>query len=90
MDWRTFLGTFVLVFLAELGDKTQLTTVLLAASSDDRLWVLLGAVVALCAAALLGVTVGSVLGRVLPVQAVRTAAGLSFVVLGLLLLLGRE
>ncbi len=90
MDWRTFLGTFVLVFLAELGDKTQLTTVLLAARSDDRLWVLLGAVVALCAAALLGVTVGSVIGRVLPVQTLRTAAGLSFVVLGLLLLLGRE
>ncbi len=89
MEWRTFLGTFAIVFLAELGDKTQLATVLLAARSSHRTWVLLGAVLALCAAAGLGVAAGTLLERALPLRVIHTAAGISFLALGFLLLAGK-
>lgn len=78
MDWRAFLGTFVLVFLTELGDKTQLAPLLMASRSPSKGWVLAGAATALCAAAL-GVAAGSVLGRMVPPPSLQMLAGLFFV-----------
>ena len=46
LDWKVMLSTFGLIFLAELGDKTQLTTMMLAAQSDSATAVFVGAAVA--------------------------------------------
>jgi putative Ca2+/H+ antiporter (TMEM165/GDT1 family) len=90
MDWKLFLSTFGMIFLAELGDKTQLATLGLSAASKSRLVVFAGAALALVATSGLGVLLGGAIGRVIPAEWIERAAGLAFVVMGALLLLGRD
>jgi Ca2+/H+ antiporter, TMEM165/GDT1 family len=56
--WGVWLSTFITIFLAEMGDKTQLATMLMAAQSRSPLSVLLGAGTALMATSLVGVLLG--------------------------------
>jgi Ca2+/H+ antiporter, TMEM165/GDT1 family len=56
--WGVWLSTFVTIFLAEMGDKTQLATMLMAAQSRSPLSVLFGAGTALIATSLVGVLLG--------------------------------
>lgn len=77
------VGAFITVFLAELGDKTQLATLMLAAQSSQPWQVFLGAGAALMTSSLLGVLLGQWLGRVLPPNLVKQVAGTLMVVLGL-------
>jgi putative Ca2+/H+ antiporter (TMEM165/GDT1 family) len=87
VDLRAFFTTFGLVFLAELGDKTQLATVGLAATADGRRWLVFAAsALALTLSSLLAVLVGDALrGRLDPLLIQRAAAVL-FIALGVLLL----
>lgn len=82
------VGAFITVFLAELGDKTQLATLMLAAQSDHPWQVFLGAAAALITSSLLGVLLGQWLGRVLPKNLVKQLAGVLMVVLGLFFCVG--
>ena len=52
MDWKVFLTAFNMIFLAELGDKTQLATISLTCESDRPLAVFLGTVLALAVVSL--------------------------------------
>lgn len=88
-DWRLLLSTFGLVFLAELGDKTQLATLSLAASSHSRGAVFLGAAAALILTSALAVLVGAALSRAIPEVWIHRAAGIGFIVMGLLFLFGK-
>ncbi|MFH7243301.1 MAG: TMEM165/GDT1 family protein [Spirulina sp.] len=72
---RIFLSTFITIFLAELGDKTQVTTLLMSAQSDAPWIVFLGAGSALIATSLIGVLLGQWLARRLAPQTLDTAAG---------------
>ena len=90
MDLKLFLSTFGVVFLAELGDKTQLATLSLAASGKSRLTVFVGAAAALVVTSGIGVLVGEALSRVVPAAWIHRAAGAAFIVMGIVLLLGRE
>ncbi|MEL6489835.1 MAG: TMEM165/GDT1 family protein [Cyanobacteria bacterium J06621_3] len=56
--WPVFLSTFITIFLAELGDKTQVTTLLISAESQAPVIVFLGAGSALIATSLIGVLLG--------------------------------
>lgn len=89
MDWRTFLSTLGAVFLAELGDKTQLATLTLAAGSAARWSVFFGAALALVATSALAVVAGEGVARVVPPGLLRRAAGMAFVLIGLAYLLAR-
>lgn len=89
MDWKSGLMTFLLIFLAELGDKTQLTTMTLAAQSRSPMTVFLGAVAALTLSAGLGVIFGEAVTRHIPVQYIHTGAGAAFLILGALLIWGK-
>jgi len=80
----TFLMAFVTIFLAELGDKTQLATLALAAGGHARWLVFLGAALALTATSALAVLVGSALGEFLPVFWLRRGAGVLMIALGVL------
>jgi len=85
--WKTVLTTFSLVFLAELGDKTQLATLLLAAESRALWSVFLGAAGALVLSSLIGVLAGEALTRFIPPHYLQRGAGLAFILLGVLLLM---
>ena len=88
MDFKLFLSTFVLIFLAELGDKTQLAAMARTAGGEGGKWVIfLAASSALVLSTLIAVLIGAGIRRTgLPEQGVRAAAGVLFIVLGSLLL----
>lgn len=88
MDWKLFGTVFATVFVAELGDKTQLATLLLASdASVSRTTVFLAAAAALVLAAALGVAAGAALGQLLSPRVLNRVAGAAFVGLGLWMLL---
>ncbi len=86
MDWKIMASTFAAVFLAELGDKTQLATFTLAAGAESKISVLLGAALALIATTVVAVLAGSVVGQLIPVQWLKRAAGVVFIILGIVYL----
>ena len=81
-------AAFVVVFVAEWGDLTQVTTAGLAARTGSPLSVWLGALLALSSVAAIAVTAGQAVMRVLPVGVVRRVAAAVFVTLGVLSLVG--
>ncbi len=83
MDWNALISAFGLVFVAELGDKTQLA-VISQVCKCRRPWpVFLGASLALTAVTAIGAAGGGVLSRVVPRQWLNLAAAASFAVMGL-------
>lgn len=83
------LSTFGLIFLAELGDKTQLGTMMLATQNHAAWSVFIGAALALTLSALLGVLFGEAISRVIPASYLHLGAGIAFMGLGILLVLGK-
>lgn len=81
-------STFSTVFLAELGDKTQLATMALSGSSDRPLLVFAGSASALVLASLVGAVAGGSLARVVPTDLLQLLAAAGFLVIGLRLVLG--
>ena len=75
-------------FFAELGDKTQLTTMILAAQSRSPVAVFVGAALALAVSAL-GVLLGEFVTRVVPTRYIHFGAGVAFMAIGALLISGR-
>lgn len=86
---KTFMTTFWLVFIAELGDKTQLATMTLAAEHRSLWPVFAGAASALVLTSLLGVLAGGALSKLIPAAYLNTGAAIGFIVIGVLMLLGR-
>ncbi len=83
MDMKLLLTTFGMVFLAELGDKTQLTTFCLSAEcTHGRLFVFLGSAGALVLSSLIAVLCGDAIGRAIPPIYIKIAAGIFFLVMG--------
>ncbi len=89
MDLRVMMTTFGIIFLAEMGDKTQLAAMTMAADSKKPLAVFLGASLALVAVSALGVLVGSVIGDYVPLVWVKRVAATAFIVIGVLMLFGK-
>ncbi|SHJ39465.1 Uncharacterized protein family UPF0016 [Geosporobacter subterraneus DSM 17957] len=86
---RVIMTAFWMVFLAELGDKTQLQTMLLATQSKSRLGVFIGASLALSLSALLGVVAGTHITKYISPHYLQLGAGAAFIIIGLLTLLGK-
>ena len=89
MDWRVLVTTFGMIFLAEMGDKTQLAAMTMAAQSEKPWAVWIGASLALACVSAIGVAVGGLLGNVLPLIWIKRAAAVAFIVIGALMLLGK-
>ena len=84
MDIKLFLTIFGTVFLAELGDKTQLATFLFAAKSPTALLtVFIGASLALVAATAIAVGGGNLLSQYVSPKALSWAAGAGFILIGI-------
>ena len=88
MDLKIFLTTFGMVFLAELGDKTQLATFCLSADCDPKVSVFLGSALALVLSALIAVVFGTVFSKYIPATYIKLGAGIFFVVAGVWMLVG--
>ena len=89
MDWRVLLTTFGIVFLAEMGDKTQIAAMTMAAEKKRPWEVFIAASLALMAVSAIGVIIGSALGHYLPLVWIKRVAGAAFIVIGILVLTGK-
>jgi putative Ca2+/H+ antiporter (TMEM165/GDT1 family) len=83
MDLKIVLETFGLVFLAELGDKTQLAAFCLSANCDSKWSVFLGSASALVITSLIAVLLGGVVSRFVSPQHIKIGAGVFFILVGL-------
>lgn len=83
MNRSLFWTTFFTVFLAEVGDKTQLAAMTATARSGAMLTVFLAASAALVLATALGVTVGEALFKVVPEHLIHYLAGAAFIGVGI-------
>ncbi|RKZ37338.1 MAG: UPF0016 family protein [Gammaproteobacteria bacterium] len=84
MDYKLMLVVFATVFVAELGDKTQLATMLFAADKEvSKLTVFLGASGALVLSSALGVVAGALLSEYMSPRFLSVIAGLGFLAIGM-------
>ncbi|WP_189399571.1 TMEM165/GDT1 family protein [Arenicella chitinivorans] len=89
MEIKLFFAIFFSVFLAELGDKTQLATMLFAADKDVNKWLIFAAASsALIVATALGVAVGAWLSHHIEERYLHLAAGIGFIAIGAYTLMG--
>jgi len=89
MDLRVMLTTFGIIFLAEMGDKTQLAAMTMSAQTKKPWAVFIGASLALAAVSAIGVLVGGVIGQYVPLEWVKRIAAVAFIVIGVLMLAGK-
>ncbi|GAB4432911.1 MAG: hypothetical protein OHK0011_15830 [Turneriella sp.] len=81
---KTWITVFTTIFLAEIGDKTQLATMLFAADKEvNLLHIFAGSAAALVVASALGVFAGAFLGAYVPTKVLHYAAGAGFVLIGI-------
>ena len=89
MDWKVFLTTFGTIFLAELGDKTQLTTIMMTSMTKLPLSVFTGASLALCLVTMAGVLFGEGLIAIIPQSILKKVAALAFIAIGVWMFVGK-
>jgi putative Ca2+/H+ antiporter (TMEM165/GDT1 family) len=84
MDLKLLMTVFATVFVAELGDKTQLSTMLYAANARNGTWtVFIGAAMALIVSSALGVFAGALIGSRINPRLLARIAGAGFIAVGL-------
>lgn len=84
MEWKIFLTVFATIFVAELGDKTQLATLLFAADQEvNKITVFVAASAALVLTSALGVLAGGVVSHYISEKYLNYIAGAGFVLIGL-------
>lgn len=85
MAFLTYITTFVLIILAELGDKTQVATLIFASNNPKRKWqVLLAAALALSLCVTVEVTIGLTLAKYISPSIINKASGIMFLCIGIL------
>ena len=77
------ISTFTTIFLAELGDKTQLATVAISGTSKRPLAVFIGSSIALILASLIGVIAGGAIARVVPENYLKMLSAIGLLIIGL-------
>ncbi len=84
MDWKILSTVFTSVFIAELGDKTQLATMLFASDKDtSKLTVFVGASLALVVTSASGVVAGSTISQYVSEKTLHYLAGIGFIAIGI-------
>ncbi len=89
MDLKLFWSTFSSIFVAEMGDKTQIATLALAGGGSSRWVVFVAASLALIATTAIAVLGGTVINRYVSPIWIKRVAGVTFIVMGVLFLLSR-
>jgi putative Ca2+/H+ antiporter (TMEM165/GDT1 family) len=86
MDWQLFTLSFMTVFLAEVGDKSQLAAIALGGSSKSPRAVFFGSIAALILASFLGVIIGGGMAQVIPTKLLKALAAIAFATMAVKLL----
>ncbi len=89
MDWKIFLATFGAVFFAELADKTQIVGIGMASKSVKPFSVWLGSISAYIIVTAISVLIGAALGKFLKPEFIRYGGAGIFVIIGVLMFLGK-
>lgn len=89
MRWHDVWITFALMFLAKMGDKTQIAVITLVAYRRSPLSVFVGAVLALTLVSLVGVMFGAWITEYLPIGLIHKAGAIAFILIGVLMLFGK-
>ncbi|MFH0924190.1 MAG: TMEM165/GDT1 family protein [bacterium] len=89
MDWKIILTTFWTIFLAELGDKTQLATITMTAKTKKGFSVFLGAIIAFLVLTIIGTSFGEFITKILPAEYLEKIAASAFILIGILMLWGK-
>lgn len=89
IDWRSLISIFGAVFIAELGDKTQLATLSMSAGTTSKWTVFLGSALALCTSSAIAVLAGGLVSRFISPVWLRRIAGAVFIGLGVMFLATR-
>jgi putative Ca2+/H+ antiporter (TMEM165/GDT1 family) len=90
MSWTLFGSTFLAIFIAELGDKTQIATFAIAGGSTSRWTVFAGSALALVATSAIAVLAGAWIGKYVPAIWLKRGAGITFLIMGVLFLLAKN
>ncbi len=86
MDWQLLGLSFITVFVAEIGDKSQLAAIALGGSSKSPRAVFFGSVTALLLASFLGVLAGGQMATLLPARILKAIAAIGFALMAVRLL----
>ncbi|MGM0470731.1 MAG: TMEM165/GDT1 family protein [Bacillota bacterium] len=86
MDWKLFFATYVMLFLAELGDKTQLAVFTLVTQHKSPIPIFFGASAALITVTLLAAFFGDMITKYIPESYLQLGAGVIFIVIGIFVL----
>ena len=89
MEWKMFWTAFATLFVAELGDKTQLAVIAMTAKTKAILSIFLGASLALVLVTLLGALVGGFITQYVPVEWIQRIVAVIFIAVGVLMLFGK-
>jgi putative Ca2+/H+ antiporter (TMEM165/GDT1 family) len=89
MHWKIIVSTFITIFLAELGDKTQLASILMTSKTNKPTLVFIGTMLAFAVVTVIGVTAGSVITKFVPLSFIKAGAAISFIIIGILILFGK-
>lgn len=89
MDWKIFGTAFITLFLAELGDKTQLAVITMTSKTSAAFSVFLGAALALVLVTAIGVLFGSFITQYVPAEWLQRIVAVAFIAIGILMLWGK-
>jgi putative Ca2+/H+ antiporter (TMEM165/GDT1 family) len=87
MDWSIFSATFITIFIAEIGDKTQFAAMAAASQTKSTMSVLVATILALSIAGAMGVAAGSLLSKFIDPEKMKYFSGSAFVLMGLWILI---
>lgn len=87
MFWKIFFSIFAAIFVAELGDKTQLAVIAFTAKTKSMFTVLVAATTAMFVVTLIGVLFGELLTKLIPPKYIHFIAGSIFILFGILLII---
>lgn len=86
MEWSVFSATFITIFIAEIGDKTQFAAMAAASQTKSTMSVLFATILALALAGTLGVAAGSLLSKFIDPIKMKYFSGGAFILMGLWIL----
>ncbi len=89
MDWKILIATFSTIFLAELGDKTQIAAIIMTSKTNKPLTVFIGSMIAFAVITIIGVAFGGVITKVIPIYLLKVLSAVAFITVGILILIGK-